>query len=189
MDRSTLVQNHVDPASDLKRSTQPGFPGFIQGFNHDTAVTEDGVQEESRVPAQERQLYRSENGDRWSLARDPDSGRVIVRHRPHLPSGGQVSDTSLGEFLVQGGLGPEKQELLRLIGTLVDGAEVRYPEPQDQPADQTRPDIPGSDAMPKGQQKSNKEIKTPKKEKPSAAPAPSFEKGLNPSSGTPKKKG
>ena len=43
--------------------------------------------------------------------------------------------------------------------------------------------------MPKGQQKSNKEIKKLKKEKPSAAPAASFEKGLNPSSSTPKKKG
>ena len=117
------------------------------------------MQEESRVPAQERQLYRSENGDRWSLARDHDSGRVFVRHRPNLPSGGQVSDTRLGEFLVQGGLVPEKQELLRLIGTLVDDAKVRYPDPEDHPADQTRPDIPESDAMPKGQQKSNKEIK------------------------------
>ena len=43
--------------------------------------------------------------------------------------------------------------------------------------------------MPKGQQKSNKEVKKPKKEKPTAAPATSFEKGLNPSSAPPKKKG
>ena len=43
--------------------------------------------------------------------------------------------------------------------------------------------------MAKGQQKSNKEIKKPKKEKPSAAPAASFEKGLSPSSPPPKKKG
>ena len=72
------------------------------------------------MPTQERLLYASENGDRWSLCRDPDSGRVIVRHRANLPSGGLVSDTTLGEFLVQGGLGPEKQELLRLIGSLID---------------------------------------------------------------------
>ena len=45
------------------------------------------------------------------------------------------------------------------------------------------------DMMPKGQQKSNKEIKKPKKEKPSTAPVASFEKGLNPSSNPPKKKG
>ena len=43
--------------------------------------------------------------------------------------------------------------------------------------------------MAKGQQKSNKEIKKPKKEKPSSAPAASFEKGINPSSALPKKKG
>ena len=73
------------------------------------------------MPIQERLLYASENGYRWSLYRDPDSGRVLVRHRASLPSGGFVSDTTLGEFLVQGGLGPEKQELLRLIGSLVDG--------------------------------------------------------------------
>jgi hypothetical protein len=34
--------------------------------------------------------------------------------------------------------------------------------------------------MPKGQQKSNKEVKKPKKEKPSAAPAASFEKVSTP---------
>ena len=55
------------------------------------------------------------------------------------------------------------------------------------------PALPSSDAkgdtMAKGQQKSNKEIKKPKKEKPAAATPASFEKGLNPSSTPPKKKG
>lgn len=73
------------------------------------------------MPTQERLLYASENGDRWSLYRDPDSGRVVVRHRANLPSGGFVSHTTLGEFLMQDGLGPEKQELLRLIESLVNG--------------------------------------------------------------------
>jgi hypothetical protein len=68
----------------------------------------------------ERQLYASENGDRWSLARDPDNGRIVVRHRANLPSGGRVSDVDLGEFLLQDSLGPEKQELLLLIGSLID---------------------------------------------------------------------
>lgn len=72
------------------------------------------------MPAQERLLYASENGDCWSLCRDEDSGRVVVRHRANLPSGGSVSGIELGEFLVQDGLGPEKQELLRLIGSLID---------------------------------------------------------------------
>jgi hypothetical protein len=73
-----------------------------------------------QVPTQERLLYASENGDRWSLARVPDNESVVVRHRANLPSGGLVSDVGLGEFLMQGGLGPEKQELLRLIGHLID---------------------------------------------------------------------
>lgn len=88
------------------------------------------------MPTQERQLYASENGDCWSLARDSGTGRVFVRHRPNLSSGGQSSDVDLGNFLVQGGLGPEKQELLRLVGSLVDGAqdvglEPAMPESQD----------------------------------------------------------
>ncbi len=72
------------------------------------------------MPLQERLLYASENGDRRSLARDSDTGQVFVRHRPNLPSGGQVSDLELGAFLIRGGSGPEKQELLRLIGSLVE---------------------------------------------------------------------
>ena len=71
---------------------------------------------------QERLLYASENGDRWSLVRKPETGQVVVRHRPNLSSGGQVNDVDVGAFLVQSGLGPEKQELLRLIGRLIDDA-------------------------------------------------------------------
>jgi hypothetical protein len=44
---------------------------------------------------------------------------VFVRHEPNLPSGGQIADIELGAFLIGAGSGPEKQELLRLIGTLV----------------------------------------------------------------------
>ena len=61
-----------------------------------------------------REIYRSSNGDRWSLARDP-----FVRHEPNLPSGGEVADIEIGAFLLAAGNGPEKQEVLRLIGTLV----------------------------------------------------------------------
>ena len=42
--------------------------------------------------------------------------------------------------------------------------------------------------MAKGQQKSNKEIKKPKKDKAAAAASPSFAKGLTDTSSTPKKK-
>jgi hypothetical protein len=66
-----------------------------------------------------REMYRSPNGDRWLLARNPETGRVFVRHEPNLPSGGQVADIEIGAFLIAAGNGPEKQELLRLIGTVV----------------------------------------------------------------------
>jgi hypothetical protein len=66
-----------------------------------------------------RSIYVSPNGDRWLLAVDPDSARVFVRHEPNLPSGGQVADIEIGAFLIAAGSGPEKQELLRLIATLV----------------------------------------------------------------------
>jgi hypothetical protein len=39
--------------------------------------------------------------------------------QPNLPSGGQVANIEIGAFLIAAGNGPEKQELLRLIGTLV----------------------------------------------------------------------
>ena len=70
--------------------------------------------------AQARELYASSNGDRWFLVRDLGTGRVFVRHVPNVASGGQTADFGIGEFLVRGGRGPEHQELLRLIGTLVD---------------------------------------------------------------------
>jgi hypothetical protein len=69
-----------------------------------------------------RELYSSPNGDRWLLVRDVRSGRVFVRHEPNAASGGQVAEIGIAEFLIRGVYGPEHQELLRLIGTLVEGA-------------------------------------------------------------------
>jgi len=70
---------------------------------------------------QSRELYRSgPNGDRWSLVREPASGRVFIEHEPNISSGGQTSRMEIGDFLVHGGHGPEHQALLRLIGTLVE---------------------------------------------------------------------
>jgi hypothetical protein len=77
------------------------------------------------VSLETRELYRSANGDRWSLVRDPGSGQVFVRHEPNAASGGRASDIGVSEFLVRGGHGPEHQELLRLIGTLVEGSTSR----------------------------------------------------------------
>ncbi|TNC63991.1 hypothetical protein [Rubellimicrobium roseum] len=77
---------------------------------------------------QERPLYASSNGDSWSLARDTDTDCVFVRHRPNLPSGGNVHDSGVGDFLTQPGHGPEKQELLHLIGSLIEDGPEEEPE-------------------------------------------------------------
>ena len=55
------------------------------------------------VAIRTRQIYLSPNEDRWLLARDPDTGRVFVRHAPNLPSGGQVADIEIGAFLIAAG--------------------------------------------------------------------------------------
>jgi hypothetical protein len=65
-----------------------------------------------------RKLYSSPNGYRWYLIREA-SGSVFVRHEANLASGGPVAHIEIGEFLSTG-QGPEQQELLRLLGTLVE---------------------------------------------------------------------
>jgi len=78
--------------------------------------------EQIRMVVRTREIYHSANGDRWLLAVDADTDLVFVRHEPNLPSGGQVADIDIGAFLIAPGGGPDKQELLRLIGTLVRGS-------------------------------------------------------------------
>ena len=65
-----------------------------------------------------RKLYESPNGDRWYLIRD-HTGPVFVRHEATVAAGGHVDHIEIGAFLSRGE-GPEQQELLRLIGTLVE---------------------------------------------------------------------
>lgn len=65
-----------------------------------------------------RKLYESTNGDRWYLIRDP-SGAVFVRHESNVASGGHVEHIEIAVFLSRGA-GPEQQELMRLIGMLVE---------------------------------------------------------------------
>jgi hypothetical protein len=71
------------------------------------------------MPVDERDLYSSSNGDRWHLIREPRSGRVFIRHTPNLASGGDTPLIEVSDFLAQGH-GLQQQELLRLIGTLVE---------------------------------------------------------------------
>jgi hypothetical protein len=65
-----------------------------------------------------RKLYSSPTGDRWYLIRDA-SGEIVVRHEANSASGGNVEHIEIGAFL-SSGHGPEHQELLRLIGSLLD---------------------------------------------------------------------
>jgi hypothetical protein len=65
-----------------------------------------------------RKLYESSSGDRWYLIRDP-SGSLFIRHEANAASGGQVEHENIVAFLNRDA-GPEQQELLRLIGTLVE---------------------------------------------------------------------
>jgi len=50
------------------------------------------------MPVEKRPLYSSANGDKWSLARDPASGSVFIRHEANLPSGGRITDIEIGTF-------------------------------------------------------------------------------------------
>jgi hypothetical protein len=77
------------------------------------------VQPEAEMSDHQRQLYHSENGDRWFLCRDND-GRVSILHKANVSSGGTTTKIDLGDFLGRGKAGPEHQALTRLIGTLVD---------------------------------------------------------------------
>jgi hypothetical protein len=72
------------------------------------------------MPTQKRELYSSANGDRWYLASESETGRLFVRHKANVPSGGQVTDIDIGAFLSGGRRHPEHQALLRMIGTLVE---------------------------------------------------------------------
>ena len=53
-----------------------------------------------------------------------ETGKLFVRHKANLPSGGQVSDIDIGVFLSRDREHPEHQALLQLIGTLVE----RHPQ-------------------------------------------------------------
>jgi hypothetical protein len=78
-----------------------------------------------------KQLYRSPNGDIWSLAHDHPTGTAFVRHQANAPSGGHVTDLELGAFLV-GPRNPEHEALLRLIGASI--LDPRGAEADDEPA-------------------------------------------------------
>ena len=67
-----------------------------------------------------RKLYTSPNGTAGTSS--APAGGVFVRHEANVASGGHVAHIEIAAFLA-GGQGPE-QELLRLIGTLVEDQPV-----------------------------------------------------------------
>jgi hypothetical protein len=76
------------------------------------------VLREQAIMRNARKLYESPNGDRWYLVRD-STGAVFVRHEANVASGGHIEHIEVGAFLTSG-QGPEQQELMRLIGSLLE---------------------------------------------------------------------
>jgi hypothetical protein len=66
------------------------------------------------------EIYRSSNGDRWELLRFADPTSMMVRHIPNPSSGGQVTDSTVADFLSVGGPGPEYAALRRLLENASD---------------------------------------------------------------------
>ena len=58
----------------------------------------------------QREIYHSENGDRWLLCRD-DDGRVFVLHKANVSSGGTATKIELGDFLGRGRRAPSIKRL------------------------------------------------------------------------------
>lgn len=67
------------------------------------------------MPCEARTFYESSNGDRWLVARDPETDRVFVQHQANLPSGGNVSEIEVSRFLAADPGGPEHEALRRLV--------------------------------------------------------------------------
>ena len=64
-------------------------------------------------------IYASSNGDQWFLARDVESGQALVRHVPNPASGGEPIHIEIDAFLSKDRGSPQRQELMRMIGSLI----------------------------------------------------------------------
>ena len=67
-----------------------------------------------------REFYASSNGDRWFLGRRDGTQEAYVVHQANAPSGGTRTELDLDAFLGRAPRSPQRDSLLRLIGTLVD---------------------------------------------------------------------
>ena len=71
-----------------------------------------------------KEIYRSANGYRWLLIRDPASGQRFVRHEPNASSGGRITETDVDAFLRVDGPGPEYAALRRLLASPGKNADI-----------------------------------------------------------------
>jgi hypothetical protein len=55
------------------------------------------VSAEAEMSDHQREIYHSENGDRWFLCRGDDS-HVFVLHKANVSSGGAATKIELGDF-------------------------------------------------------------------------------------------
>ena len=62
-----------------------------------------------------RSIYTSSNGDRWVLAKDPESGRSLVRHEPNRSSGGKAVEIEVDDFILRDGESPQGIALRALL--------------------------------------------------------------------------
>jgi hypothetical protein len=69
------------------------------------------------------EIYRSSNGDRWQLVRTTNPARMLVRHIPNLSSGGQTTSTTVADFLITNGPGPEYAALRQLLENIAGERE------------------------------------------------------------------
>ena len=63
-----------------------------------------------------REIYHSENGDRWFLCRD-DDGRVFVLHQANVSSSGAATKIEIGDFSVEARRDPSIKRLSALSAT------------------------------------------------------------------------
>jgi hypothetical protein len=115
--RSAPVRFPLSSLSGTPASTENESRGRAGGKERMLVAV--GWSAEAEMSDYQREIYHSENGDRWLLCRE-DDGRVFVLHKANLASGGTATKIELGDFLGKGKAGPEHQALARLIGSLVE---------------------------------------------------------------------
>ena len=67
------------------------------------------------MPRQAKTFYESSNGDRWLIARDPETDRVVVQHQANPPSGANLTEIEVDRFLAADAGGPEHRALRELV--------------------------------------------------------------------------